>query len=68
VFGICRAGEIDAVIAAVNATVLSAFAAQATRYKMLLIAGLVPVMGHRMGPCLPVALTGGVLALSYLII
>ena len=68
VFSLCRVGGIDAVVAAVNATALAAFAGQATRYRMLLIAGLVPVMGHRMGPALPIALTGGVLILSYLII
>jgi len=68
VFSLCRVGEIDAVVAAVNATALAAFAGQATRYRMLLIAGLVPVMGHRMGPALPIALTGGVLILSYLIV
>jgi hypothetical protein len=68
VFSLCRVGEIDAVVAAVNATALAAFAGQATRYRMLLIAGLVPVMGHRMGPALPIALTGGILILSYLII
>ncbi|MGB0551703.1 MAG: glycosyltransferase [Alphaproteobacteria bacterium] len=67
-FSLCRVGEIDAVVAAVNATALAAFAGQGTRYRMLLIAGLVPVMGHRMGPALPIALTGGVLILSYLII
>jgi glycosyltransferase involved in cell wall biosynthesis/O-antigen/teichoic acid export membrane protein len=68
VFGFCRVGEIEAVVAAVNATALAAFAGQATRYRMLLIAGLVPVMGHRLGPALPIALTGGVITLSYIII
>jgi len=68
VFGLCRAGGIDVVVAAVNGTALAAFAGQATRYRMLMKVGLVPVMGHRMGPVLPITLTVGVIALSYLII
>lgn len=63
-----RGLEVDAIVAAVNATALAALAGQASRYVMLLNSGLVPVMGHRMGPALPVALTGGVFALTYTIL
>jgi len=47
--------------AAVSATAIASLAGQASRYWMIRSVGLVPIMGHRMGPALPIALTGGVL-------
>lgn len=64
----CRLIEIDPIVAAVTATALAALAGQAMRYIMLLNASLIPVMGHQFGPALPIVLTGGVLALGYIIL
>ena len=47
--------------AAVSATAIASLAGQASRYWMIRKVGLVPIMGHRLGPALPIVLTGGVL-------
>ena len=59
VFIVSRELSGDAIAAAVTATAAAAFAGQATRYSMLRRANLVPVMGHRLGPALPVVMTIG---------
>ena len=61
-FALVRQFSVDPLIAAVSATAVSALAGQATRYGMLRQTGLIPVMGHGMGPALPVVMTLGVLA------
>jgi glycosyltransferase involved in cell wall biosynthesis/O-antigen/teichoic acid export membrane protein len=67
-FALVRQFSVDPLIAAVSATAVSALAGQATRYGMLRQTGLIPVMGHGMGPALPVVMTLGVLLAIQLIV
>ena len=66
VFVIARGVNIEIIPAAVCATALAALAGQAARYQMIRSANLIPVMGHRMGPALPIVMTVGAVAMSLL--
>ena len=66
VFAIARGMDIEIISAAVCATALAAFVGQAARYQMIRSANLIPVMGHRMGPALPIVMTVGAVAMSLL--
>ncbi len=66
VFAIARGMDIEIIAAAVCATALAALAGQAARYQMIRSANLIPVMGHRIGPALPVAMTGAAVAMTFL--
>ncbi len=66
VFVSTRSMGIEIIPAAVCATALAALAGQASRYQMIRSANLIPVMGHRMGPALPIVMTVGAVAMSLL--
>ena len=68
VFAIAHGMDIEIIPAAVCATALAALAGQAARYKMIRSAKLIPVMGHRMGPALPVVMTVGAAAMTFLML
>ena len=67
-FALERSLEIDYIAAAVVATALASLAAQITRYRVIRSAGLIPVMGHGLGPCRPVVMTGSTVALAFAVL
>lgn len=56
-FMLARAMAMEAIPAAVIATIGASCLGQAVRYRMLRQIGLLPVMGHRLGPALPLTLS-----------
>lgn len=68
VFALGRSLEMEIIIVAVVSTALASLAGQITRYKIIRASGLIPVLGHRLGPSFPILMTGGAVALIFLIV